>query len=55
MQASDFTVVPRLFSRYVHPIGLRPGPDAVAVITYRAAAFDPCVALRVLVESAADA
>nr|WP_294527039.1 hypothetical protein [uncultured Rhodopila sp.] len=32
-----------------------PGPDAVAAITRRAAAFDPCVALRVSVESAADA
>ncbi|MFL5288774.1 MAG: hypothetical protein ACJ8AW_49435 [Rhodopila sp.] len=36
-------------------IGFRPGPDAAAAITRRAAAFDPCVALRVVVESAADA
>jgi coenzyme F420-reducing hydrogenase alpha subunit len=35
--------------------GFRPGPDAVAAITRRAAAFDPCVALRISVESAADA
>ncbi len=35
--------------------GYRPGTDAVAAITRRAAAFDPCVALRVSVESAADA
>nr|WP_294506710.1 hypothetical protein [uncultured Rhodopila sp.] len=35
--------------------GFRPGTDAVAAITRRAAAFDPCVALRVSVESAADA
>jgi hypothetical protein len=35
--------------------GFRPGPDPVAAITRRAAAFDPCVALRVSVESTADA
>jgi hypothetical protein len=35
--------------------GFRPGVDAVAAITRRAAAFDPCVALRVAIESAADA
>jgi coenzyme F420-reducing hydrogenase alpha subunit len=35
--------------------GFRPGADALAAITRRAAAFDPCVALRVAVESAADA
>jgi uptake hydrogenase large subunit len=35
--------------------GYHPGPGATAAITRRAAAFDPCVALRVTVESAADA
>jgi coenzyme F420-reducing hydrogenase alpha subunit len=35
--------------------GFRPGSNPVAAITRRAAAFDPCVALRVSVESAADA
>jgi coenzyme F420-reducing hydrogenase alpha subunit len=35
--------------------GFRAAPDAVAAITRRAAAFDPCVALRVSVESAEDA
>jgi hypothetical protein len=35
--------------------GFRPGADALAAITRRAAAFDPCVALRVAVESAPDA
>jgi hypothetical protein len=35
--------------------GYRPGDDAVAAITRRAAAFDPCVALRVSLESNADA
>jgi uptake hydrogenase large subunit len=35
--------------------GFRPGRDAAAAITRRAAAFDPCVALRVAIESAAHA
>jgi hypothetical protein len=35
--------------------GFRPGADALAAITRRAAAFDPCVSLRVAVESAPDA
>jgi len=35
--------------------GFRPGADALAAITRRAAAFDPCVALRVAVESSPDA
>jgi coenzyme F420-reducing hydrogenase alpha subunit len=35
--------------------GFRPGRDAAAAITRRAAAFDPCVALRVAIESAARA
>jgi hypothetical protein len=33
-------------------IGARPGPDPAAAITRRAAAFDPCVALRVVIENA---
>jgi hypothetical protein len=35
--------------------GFRPGREAAASIARRAAAFDPCVALRVSIESAADA